>query len=125
MLDNNKCILVYNLTKEELEKLNKKADLKLIVVTDDMAEMKVKDIVEGIKILNYNNRMPNEKLILFNNYDEKGLVEAIKDIRSFIKGGIIAVVTETTINWTFEYLLNHMIEERQWIAMQSRKEERN
>ena len=125
MLDNNKCILVYNLTKEELEKLNKKADLKLKVVTDDMAEMKVKDIVEGIKILNYNNRMPNEKLILFNNYDEKGLVEAIKDIRSFIKGGIIAVVTETTINWTFEYLLNHMIEERQWIAMQSRKEERN
>lgn len=125
MLDNNKCILVYNLTKEELEKLNKKADLKLIVVTDDMAEMKVKDIVEGIKILNYNNRMPNEKLILFNNYDEKGLVEAIKDIRSFINGGIIAVVTETTINWTFEYLLNHMIEERQWISMQSRKEERN
>lgn len=124
MLDNNKCILVYNLEREELEELKKRADLKLIVVTDDMAEMKVSDLINGLKILKYNNRMPKEKLILFNNYDEKGLIAAVTYIRKIVKGGILASVTEVTINWSFEYLINHLIQERDWIAMRNRKEDK-
>lgn len=116
MLDNNKCILVYRLTDEELEEL-KKANLKLIVITDDMADMKIKDIIGGLRILNYNDRLAEQKLMLFNNFDEKLLMKTIKEVRAVVTGGILATVTPTSIEWTFEYLLNHLIEEREWIAM--------
>ena len=44
-----------------------------------MADMKIEDIIGGLRILNYNNRLPEEKLILFNNFDEKLLMKSIKD----------------------------------------------
>lgn len=115
MLDNKKCILVYSLTNEELEEL-KKANLEVIVITDDMADMKLDDIIGGLKILNYNDRLPEQKLMLFNNFDEKLLMKSIKEVRAVVTGGILATVTPTSIEWTFEYLLNHLIEEREWIA---------
>lgn len=113
MLDNKKCILVYGLHEEELDKL-KKADLKIIEITSEMADMKVRDILEGIRLLNYINELPKEKLILFNNYDTEALREKVKYIRTIVKGGILASVTPTTNEWTFKYLLNHLIEERDW-----------
>lgn len=116
MLDNNKCILVYRLTNEELEQL-KKVNLEVIVITDDMADMKLEDIICGLRILNYNDRLPEQKLMLFNNFDEKLLMKSIKEVRAVVTGGILATVTLTSIKWTFEYLLNHLIEEREWIAM--------
>lgn len=119
MLHNNKCILVYRLTDEELEEL-KKANLELIVLTDDMAAMKLEDIIGGLRILNYNNTLPDEKLILFNNFDEKLLMETIKEVRAVVTGGILATVTPTSIEWTFEYLLDHLVKEREWIAMKQK-----
>lgn len=115
MLDNNKCILVYKLTNEELEEL-KKANLELIVITDDMADMKIEDIIGGLRILNYNDRLPEEKLILFNNFDENLLMKIIKEVRAVVTGGILATVTPTSIEWTFEYLLDHLVKEREWIS---------
>lgn len=119
MLDNNKCILVYRLTDEELEEL-KKANLELIVLTDDMADMRIEDIIDGLRILNYNNRLPEEKLILFNNFDEKLLMKIIKEVRAVVTGGILATVTPTSIKWTFEHLLDHLVKEREWIAMKQK-----
>ena len=46
MLKNNKCILVYNLKDEELQKL-KRLPFKVIEITKEMASMTVKDIIEG------------------------------------------------------------------------------
>lgn len=115
MLNNNKCILVYRLTDEELEEL-KKANLELIVLTDDMADMKIEDIIGGLRILNYNNSLPEEKLILFNNFDEKLLMKSVKEVRAVVTGGILATVTPTSIKWTFEHLLEHLVEEREWMA---------
>ena len=53
-------------------------------------------------------------MILFNNYEDNKLQKSIKEIRKFVKGGILAVVTETSREWSFEYLINHLIEEREW-----------
>jgi len=115
MLDNDKCILVYRLTDEELEEL-KRANLEFIVLTDDMADMKLEDIIGGLRILNYNNGLPEEKLILFNNFDENLLMKTIKEVRSVVTGGILATVTPTSIEWTLEHLLDHLVKEREWIA---------
>lgn len=119
MLENSKCILVYGLNNEELEKL-KMANLKLIQVTPEMAAMKVNDIINDIRILKYNDNMPKEKLILFNNCESKELDILIRYARQIIIGVILAIVTPITENWTFEYLLAHLIKEREWI--ESRQE---
>ena len=39
-----------------------------------MADMKIEDIIDGLRILNHNDRLPEQKLILFNNFDEKLLI---------------------------------------------------
>jgi len=44
---------------------------------------------------------------------EKELRETIKFIRRFIEGGVLAVVTEQSSKWTFDYLIEHLIEERE------------
>ena len=48
MLENNKCVLAYELTDEELEKL-RIANLKIIKVVPEMWDMKIKDIVIGLQ----------------------------------------------------------------------------
>lgn len=121
MLDNNKCILVYGLDDEELEKL-RTANLKLIQVTPEMAAMKINDIVGGLRILTHNENMPKEKLVLFNNCESQELYILIRFIRNIIAKVILATVTQLTNEWTFEYLLSHLIEEREWI--ESRQEGR-
>ncbi len=32
----------------------------------------------------------------------------------------MAVVTETSINWEFKYLVDHLMEEREWYRKQNR-----
>ncbi len=121
MLENNKCILVYGLKDEEIEML-KIVNLKLIKVKPEMVSMKVIDIVNGIRILTYRENMPEEKLILFNNCESQELYISIKFIRKMIPNAILATVTPLTNGWTFEYLLSHLIKEREWIK--SRQEGR-
>ena len=63
MLENNKCVLAYKLTDEELEKL-RIANLKIIKVVPEMWDMKIKDIVIGLRFLKYTEDMPKEKFII-------------------------------------------------------------
>ena len=121
MLENNKCILVYGLTDEELDGL-KKANLKTLEITDEMASMKIQDIINGLMILKYDNKLPDEKAILFNSYEDDEIRDTIKLVRTVVTGGVLAIVTPTSNEWTFEYLLEHLIEEREW--MRSREKGR-
>ena len=36
--------------------------------------------------------------------------------------GIMAVVTPTSIEWTFDYLLEHLMEEREWFKQKEAEE---
>ena len=45
----------------------------------------------------------------------------IKFIRGFIKGGVLAVSTTQNYKWTFKYLLEHLVEEREWFETHGRK----
>lgn len=118
-MENDKTMLIFGFDKEEkqimhdLMKKNNLPDYK--VIEESMGEMKIKDILNGLKLDIYNCRLPQEKVILLNNFNDEELEKVIKDLRAnLISKPILAVVTETSIEWTFENLLEHLIEEREW-----------
>jgi len=120
-LINEKLILAYGLTKEEEEKLNsllsKQNILPCKVIERNMGNLTIKEILCNIEGKEYNIDLPQEKLLLFNNYKDKELYALIDSIRG-IKNAqtILAAVTQTSINWTVSYLLEHLMEEREAYA---------
>lgn len=119
-LINEKLILAYGLTDIEEEKLNsflsKQDILPCKEIRKDMGDITIEEILRNIDInLNEKNtELPNEKLLLFNNFKDKelyDLIDSIRDIKS--AGTILAAVTSTSINWTVNYLMQHLMEERE------------
>lgn len=118
-LNNNKLVLAYGFNQEEVIKIgeviieNGVSTLK--VIDKDMLTMKIGDIIEGLKITTASNISLNEKVILFNNFEDEELQTTIKTLRGAAgKDVIFAIVTETSIKWTFAELLEHLVEEKRW-----------
>ena len=120
MLENNRCILVYGLTSIELKAI-KEWKHKIIEVTPEMCEMQIKDIIDGLELLTINSNPKKEKVILYNNFPENEIREVIKLTRTIVNGGVLAMVTPASINWKMNYLIEHLIEERDWY-LKNRKE---
>jgi hypothetical protein len=54
-----------------------------------------------------------ERLVLFHNISDAGLRSLIQMFKAFeVPRPIFAVVTETSINWTLEQLMEHLVEEK-------------
>ena len=123
MLDNNKCILVYGLSNIELLSL-KELGYKIIEITPEMCEMTLMDVLLGMRFDIFNSNPIKEKVILYNNLSENEIRKAIADTRRNIKDGILAVVTEQSINWKISYLIKHLIYEKEWYS-KVRKEKSN
>jgi Domain of unknown function (DUF3783) len=119
MLDNNKCILVYNVPEEKLDFLINEG-YKILAVTKEMLNMTVRDVLDGLRFETVNAEEFKESLMLFNSFPDEELRALIKKIRENIKGGILATVTENSIDWKFNYLLEHLIEEREWYLKQQK-----
>ena len=81
-----------------------------------MCEMTLMDVLMGAKFEIFNNNIIDEKVILYNNLSEDELRKAIKDTRTKIKDGILAVVTPQSINWKINYLIKHLKEEKEWYS---------
>ena len=113
MLSNNKCILVYNAPEEEVKILQGEG-FKIIEVSEEMGEMTVSDILKGLKFETVNSNVSKETVILFNDFSDNEISLIIKEIRQRFKGGIFATVTPSSIEWKFSYLVEHLIEEREW-----------
>ena len=123
MLDNNKCILVYGLSNIELLSL-KELGYKIIEITPEMCEMTLMDVLLGMRLEIFNSDPIKEKVILYNNLSEDEIRKAIVDTRQNIKDGILAVVTQQSINWKISYLIKHLIYEKEWYS-KVRKEKSN
>ena len=123
MLDNNKCILVYGLSNVELLNL-KELGYKIIEITPEMCEMTLMDVLLGMRLEIFNSDPIKEKVILYNNLSEDEIRKAIVDTRQNIKDGILAVVTQQSINWKISYLIKHLIYEKEWYS-KVRKEKSN
>lgn len=113
MLSNNKCILAYCLPEEELNSL-KENGFKVIEISAEMAEMTISNILDGLRFETVNANLPNETVILFNDFSDEEIKEAVSSIRQRFKGGIFAAVTPNSIKWKVSYLVEHLIEEREW-----------
>ena len=113
MLDNNKCILVYGLSNIELVSL-RELGYKIIEITPEMCEMTLMDVLLGMRFDIFNS----------NPIKENEIRKAIADTRRNIKDGILAVVTEQSINWKISYLIKHLIYEKEWYS-KVRKEKSN
>ena len=123
MLDNNKCILVYGLSNDDLEYI-KKLQYKIIEITPEMCEMTLMDVLLGMRLEIFNSDPIKEKVILYNNLSEDEIRKAIVDTRQNIKDGILAVVTQQSINWKISYLIKHLRDEKEWYS-KFRKEKSN
>ena len=115
-MNNNKALLVYGLSKDEINSL--RLISKVIEIKPEMVDLKVHEIASGKlneEVIEIVDGM-NEKAILFNGFSDKEVSASIKKIRSAVKGGVLAVVTPISRHWSFRYLLGHLLEEREWYA---------
>lgn len=118
-MENNKTILIYGFTEEEKGVLENLISIKKLptykVIEKKMCNMTINDIINGLKLELFNVQdLPEEKVILFNNLSDIELDRAISSVRGvFSPSPILAVVTPTSIKWTFKDLLEHLIEERE------------
>ena len=116
---NNKRMLIYGLDDDEItlieDLINKHILPNYVVIQKNMVSMKIKDILNGIKIKVGSAKLINERIILFNNLSDEELSISIKKISTvFNPRPILAVITPTSIEWDITYLINHLIEEREW-----------
>ncbi len=118
----NKSLLVHGLSKDEINSLRLLS--KVIEITPQMVELKIKEIADGKNVSDVEGiiEMPNEKAILFNGFSDKEVQVLVKKIRNTVKGGVLAVVTPISCNWSFKYLLTHLLEEREWYKKQQKGE---
>lgn len=107
-----KLVLTHGLTDMELASLEVLGH-KIRVIDEKNAGSKIMELIEGINKPSM-GKIPEEKVIIFSNYDDGELQENVVKFREiFTERPILAVVTEHSKNWTFEYLLTeHLIKDR-------------
>lgn len=120
-----KLVLIYGFNEQEMETINSFTEENHIpfikIIKDSMGKRKISEILCENESEGNNCNLPLEKVILFSNFSDDELEKAIQSIRQNLKPmPIMAVVTETSINWTFEKLLAHLIEEREWVRLHKR-----
>lgn len=108
----DRCIVAYGFNDDEIKKL------KIYVtgvkeVSNNMLDLKIKDIIKGETEGNYVDEPFNEKVVLFNSYPDNEVRSAVKKLREVFPGIILAMVTPLSINWSFKYLMSHLLQEKE------------
>lgn len=117
-MNRNKIALIYGFDEKEkkvIEGIAKGYHLhKISEIKKEMAGMKVGDILAGKPNASPEAAMPQEKVILLNDFSDEEIEKYIEHLRREFKPlPILAVITETSEKWTFEYLVEHLVEERE------------
>ncbi len=120
-MNNEKTLLVYGLEKAELDFFSM-SNIKYKIITEDMGSCVIENILNDNSCLGSKVSLPREKVILINGFEEDEVGAMVRIIRATMgKDPILAVITKTSITWTLQYLLKHLIEERQWYKNNSSK----
>lgn len=119
-LNNDKLILIYGFSQEEIVNIGElildNNLIKFKVIDRYGSKMTVENIIQGVRLPLADGNINDEKVVLFNNLNDEELEKTIKIFKNSIdKKTIFAVVTPTSINWTFDELLEHLMQERKWI----------
>lgn len=114
--DDRVCVLLYNFNTKDLGMLKNICNLvgikDQIVLMPENSTTLIKDILNDNIDEGYENGL-NNNAIIFNNVNHikiNSFMEALKKFR--IKKPLIAVVTETSINWELNTVIQNLIEER-------------
>ncbi|WP_244834217.1 DUF3783 domain-containing protein [Clostridium sp. BJN0001] len=110
-----KCVLVYGLKDSEIRKIER-LSIKVVKVTNKNLLMTIGDLLNNCKVSadTFSKLKSDEKAVIFDGFTDNELQSTIKTIRTFLQGGVLAVVTESSRKWTFKYLVDHLVDEREW-----------
>lgn len=125
-IKNNKLIITYGLDNKENEVIDRISNSKNFpnrkIIEQSMTGMKLKDIISGNMNVSKIVKIPDEKIILFNGLTEEELSSSMHEIKSGLSSSpIFAVVTKTSADWSFDYLIGHLLQEREWFRKQQQK----
>lgn len=121
-MDKEARLLVWNYTDEEKKRLDtvlrELGAPPAVTIERNQGYLPLKEIIHTDK-RSEKEFSHSEKVILFYNIPQKGILFLINDFKGRdLPRPIYAVVTEHSILWPFNHLLDHLIEERE--AMQKR-----
>lgn len=113
------CMMIYGFNPQEMkhiQNISRMTGIKdCIIIGKEETQTVLKEILDG----NMTKSEPKTlaKTIVFNQIPSSRInafIEGIKKCR--MARPLIAVVTETSINWTFDELINHLQEERRAVS---------
>lgn len=111
MINKKRCALAYGFNEDELKKL--KIYLTSVrEVEDKNLDLKINDLINETMEGNYTEEPFDEKVVIFNSYGDNEIRSAVRKLRTVFPGIILAVVTPASINWSFKYLMSHLLEEK-------------
>lgn len=113
----NACAILYNFNNKELNMLKNICGLigikEKIILTPKNGNSLIKDVLEGKLDDNCENGLIH-KAVIFNNVDHSKIHSFIDALKKFrIPNPLIAVVTETSLNWDVNTLVSNLLEERE------------
>ncbi len=110
-------IIAYGLDKDELEKLNLKFNEACkepaLVVTSDMGNCTLDQILKGEELKVSVRVLPNEKVIIFNGFQGVYLQQGVKKVREVLGSEpILASTTPNSVKMSLYELIDHLMQER-------------
>lgn len=116
-MNNEKILLIHGFDYDEQLKLNevlKENNLPLYKVIDEtIVNLTIEEILINKEVGIVSTSVQKEKVVLFNQCSDEEIKTAMRAIKAcYSQKPIFAVVTPTSINWKFDYLLEHLMEER-------------
>ncbi len=115
--DDTSCAMLYNFNSKELTMLKNICGLigikDKIVLNPKNGDTIVKDILNNNLDQNCQNGI-NNKAVIFNNINHTKIHTFIDSLKKFrIQLPLIAVVTETSINWDLNTVIKNLVDERE------------
>lgn len=113
-MNKEKLLLAYNLSNKEKEDL-KKAGYNLRIINENNSGGKLSEIIDGKLIKHSGKDLKDIKMIIYSGF---GIDDELKEVITYIRknivfGSIMAVTTKTNLNWSFDYLMEHLLEEKE------------
>lgn len=110
-------IIAYGLNEDELEKLNLKfseaCKSPALVITSDMGNCTLEQILKGQEINERNKVLPSEKVVIFNGFQGVYLQQGVKKVREVLGSEpILASTTPNSIKMSLYELIDHLMQER-------------
>ena len=109
-------VYAFGFTAEEEKRINTRFSEmgipEIVRIDKRQGSVKLRDIIE--KGTSGEGEMElDEHIVLFNEVSERGVYALMQEIKSLdVPKPIFAVVTENSIEWTFEDLASHLLQEK-------------